>query len=502
MMTLSNYTFTPMLSDYFFYLIVIILFAGIFFTVRKPHLRAPWGRVFTRPIAMVSAVLIFSYMIFGLFDSVHFKYAGHSPAKVSSVQTACPSGYGVYTPAAMQYRAHSILDMLFYKVNSVSESRYSAPLALTEYDPNNIKKDSVKSNGKYYRRLCYSGANDLSSSRLGDISLRLLKGALFAVVLVFLALLIVYLCRFIILMMKKVSYSDAAKQLSRCWADLFLGRKKYAWRSAFFTFLVVIVFISILYQLSLNYHVLGTDKIGQDILYVALKSIRTGLIIGFVSILFMLPFALCFGLFAGYYGGWVDDLIQYIYTTVSSIPGVLLISACLLILRSYINTPSQAVSILGFSLSDSASRDDIQFLGLCAILGLTGWAGLCRLLRAESIKLRMQPFVTASKALGQRSFFVIFKHILPNVLHIILITVVLDFSGLVLAEAVLTYVGVGVPSSIHSWGNMINSARFELSRAHVVWWPLASAMFFMFLFVLSINLFADSVRDAFDPRVD
>ena len=179
---------------------------------------------------------------------------------------------------------------------------------------------------------------------------------------------------------------------------------------------------------------------------------------------------------------------------------MLLISACLLILRAYLDHSSAGVIVFGYNLSDSVLRDDLQFLGLCAILGLTGWAGLCRLLRAESIKLRSQPFVVASRALGQRSFKIIFKHILPNVLHIILITIVLDFSGLVLAEAVLTYVGVGVPSSIHSWGNMINSARLELSRAHIVWWPLASSMFFMFVFVLSINLFADVVRDAFDPR--
>jgi len=95
---------------------------------------------------------------------------------------------------------------------------------------------------------------------------------------------------------------------------------------------------------------------------------------------------------------------------------------------------------------------------------------------------------------------IISRHILPNVMHIILIAVVLDFSGLVLAEAVLSYVGVGVDPSMASWGNMINSARLEMAREPVVWWSLVSAFWFMFLLVLAANVFSDAVRDAFDPR--
>lgn len=93
------------------------------------------------------------------------------------------------------------------------------------------------------------------------------------------------------------------------------------------------------------------------------------------------------------------------------------------------------------------------------------------------------------------------RHIVPNVMHIVLITITLEFSSLVLAEAVLAYVGVGVDPSMHSWGNMINSARLELAREPMVWWPLAAAFVFMFVLVLAANLFADAVRDAFDPRV-
>jgi peptide/nickel transport system permease protein len=300
----------------------------------------------------------------------------------------------------------------------------------------------------------------------------------------------------------KQTFSSSFFQYKRSCVKLMRGQTELAWRSAVLTVFVLLILVMIVCQLSINYHVLGTNKIGEDVFYVSLKSVRTGLLIGSLSLFFMLPFALFLGPFAGYFGGWVDDLIQYIYTTVSSIPGVLLISACLLILKAQIH--HQVMLANSFHVHSALThrdyRDDIQFIGLCLILGLTSWAGLCRLLRAETMKLREQPFVTASRVLGQRSFRIIFRHILPNLMHIVLITVVLDFSGLILAEAVLTYVGVGVPLSLHSWGNMINSARLELSRDPVVWWPLVSAIGFMFVFVLCINLFADTVRDAFDPR--
>ena len=248
------------------------------------------------------------------------------------------------------------------------------------------------------------------------------------------------------------------------------------------------------FEVSHHYHFLGTNKIGQDVFYEAIKSIRTALLIGTLTTLFMLPFALFFGTLAGYFGGIVDDVIQYIYTTLSSIPGVLLITAMVLVMQVYIsNHPLLFPTI--------ADRADIRLLTLCFILGISGWAGLCRLLRAETLKLREQDFVTASIAMGARKLPIIFRHILPNVMHIILITVVLDFSGLVLAEAILAYVGVGVDPTTPSFGNMINTSRLELAREPTVWWPLFAALLFMFVLVLAANLFADAVRDAFDPKV-
>ena len=253
------------------------------------------------------------------------------------------------------------------------------------------------------------------------------------------------------------------------------------------------VLVSVSFDLSHYYHVFGTDKVGHDVFYAALKSIRTGLVIGLVTSIIMLPFAVILGMVAGYIGGWWDDLIQYVYTTLSSIPGVLLIAASILVLQIYLEGHlGDAVSVV--------VRADWRLLVLCGVLGVTGWAGLCRLLRAESLKLRELDFVKVSRIMGVSRGRILFRHILPNVLHLIIITVVLDFSGLVLAEAVLSYVGVGVDPSTFSFGNMINSSRLELARDPVVWWPLAGALSMMFVLVVSANLFADAMRDALDPR--
>ena len=149
----------------------------------------------------------------------------------------------------------------------------------------------------------------------------------------------------------------------------------------------------------------------------------------------------------------------------------------------------------------AAQRADLRLLFLCIILGVTSWTGLCRLLRGETLKLRELEYIQAAHAFGVRHHRVISRHILPNVMHIVLISVVMEFSGLVLAEAVLSYVGVGVDPSMNSFGTLINNARLEMAREPMVWWSLAAAFVFMVTLVLAANLFADAVRDAFDPRV-
>jgi len=213
-----------------------------------------------------------------------------------------------------------------------------------------------------------------------------------------------------------------------------------------------------------------------------------------LTTLVMLPFALALGVAAGYFRGWVDDAIQYLYTTLSSIPGVLLIAAAILLIQIKIETHADLFDTV-------TARADLRLLALCAILGITSWTGLARLLRGEALKLREVDYIQAAHAFGVPHWRILSRHILPNVMHIVLIAVVMDFSGLVLAEAVLSYVGVGVDPSTISFGTMINSARLEMARDPMVWWSLAAAFCFMLLMVLSANLFADAVRDAFDPRI-
>jgi peptide/nickel transport system permease protein len=246
-------------------------------------------------------------------------------------------------------------------------------------------------------------------------------------------------------------------------------------------------------SLSRYYHILGTDLGGADVLYQSLKGIRTGVLLGTLATLIMLPIAVTLGVMAGYFKGWVDDVVQYLYTTLSSIPGILLIAASVLLFQVYIDLNPDFFAV-------GMEKADAKFIALCFILGVTSWSSLCRLIRAETLKISQLDYVQAAHAFGVSHTRILGRHVLPNVVHIILITFVLDFSALVLAEAVLSYIGVGVDPSMGSWGNMINGARSELSREPTIWWTLSGAFFFMFALVLAANLFSDLVRDAFDPR--
>ncbi len=223
-------------------------------------------------------------------------------------------------------------------------------------------------------------------------------------------------------------------------------------------------------------HLLGTDKVGNDVLYIAIKGIRTGMIIGGVTTLLVVPFAILFGVSGGYFGGWIDDVIQYIYTVLSSIPSVLLIVAFMIVFEPGLTQ-------------------------LCIIMGITSWTGLCRVLRGETLKLREMEYIQACEAMGISKPRIMFGHIVPNLMHIVLITAVLGFSGRVLSEAVLSYIGIGVGADTISWGMMINDARMEMARNPIVWWKLFAAFLFMVGLVLPANLFGDALRDALDPKL-
>ncbi len=222
-------------------------------------------------------------------------------------------------------------------------------------------------------------------------------------------------------------------------------------------------------------HILGTDALGKDTFVQTLRACRTALIIGGLTSAIYIPLGTLLGILAGYYRRWVDDLIQYIYSTLASIPEILLLISILMVLGKGLGTMSIA-------------------------LGVTSWVGLCRLIRGETMRQAERPYIAAARSLGQSQWKIVTSHLLPNVLHLVLINFVLGFSGLVLAEAILSYLGVGSPVGTASWGAMIDGARSELSREPLVWWNLTAATAALFGLVLSLNLFGDALRRAFDPK--
>lgn len=468
-----SFSFKPVIlwTDSLIYLLLAALIFFVFYVARREHLRAPWRQIRRRPLAMSALVVLCCYGAIGLSDSFHFRKALPTSEENQSVQ---------YSPEVL-----SLLDVLLDSLRSNTERTYSEPLATHAFTKEMIEGDDGRQQ-RAFPRLRYGGAHLASpeTEKNADIIANLIRGGLNGL---FLAML---LCSFFILLLSR----SHRKSLSETMRMILQGESETAWRAIFLTISFFTIVGGIGLSLSNNYHLGGTDKVGQDVLYLSLKGIRTGLVIGTLTTLVMLPFAVFLGIAAGYFRGWVDDLIQYLYTTLSSVPGVLLIASAVLILQVYMDKNAD-------DFASITERADTRLLFLCIILGMTGWIGLCRLLRGETFKIREMEYVQAARALGVSPMKIIIRHILPNVMHIVLIAVVLDFSGLVLAEAVLSYVGVGVDPAMISWGNMINSARLELAREPVVWWSLVSAFVFMFGLVLSANVFSDGVRDAFDPRL-
>ena len=458
---MSGVAIQPVLlwSDALLFVLIAVIVALMLWARRQDALRAAWGRVAGNGVAMAAATVLGVFVLIGLLDSLHYR------ARLES-QPGTPVRYAV--------EVNSALDALLSDLRQRAEKTYSSPLATHLYSKEALENSAQRE----FPRLKHGGAHlgaDLASHEF-DIAIRVSRGCAGGVVLWL--LLVIAWCR--------VRGLDVVEMLK-------VGAGGTAIRAVVLTLLPILLLLGIAISLGGGYHVFGTDKVGQDVLYLSLKSIRTGLLIGTLTTLVMLPVAVLLGILAGYVGGWVDDVIQYLYTTLSSIPGVLLIAAAVLMMQVVIDTHPDW-------FATSAERADARLLALCLILGMTSWTGVARLLRGETLKLRELEFVQAAQAFGVGRFAIMRRHILPNLMHIVLISLVMDFSGLVLAEAVLSYVGVGVDPTTISFGTMINTARMELAREPMVWWSLAAAFSFMFALVLAANLFADAVRDAFDPR--
>lgn len=218
---------------------------------------------------------------------------------------------------------------------------------------------------------------------------------------------------------------------------------------------------------------LGTDLFGRSVLYKILAGTKTAMLIGVLVTSISVPIGVILGALAGYYGGLVDVGIVWLYTVISSVPYILMVIAI-----SY---------VIGKGL-----------VAICLAMGLLGWVGLCRLIRSEVLKTRNLEYVAAARVIGANDLQIIFSHILPNVIHLAIISASLQILGAIKSEVILTYIGVGIQDGA-SWGAMISDATGELVQG--IWWPLAGVVLAMFLLIYSLNVVSDALRDALDPKL-
>ena len=219
---------------------------------------------------------------------------------------------------------------------------------------------------------------------------------------------------------------------------------------------------------------LGGDRLGRDVLAKAIKGTEISVFVGVMAALTATLIGTLLGALSGFFGGKVGDFLEWLYNVFEAIPGILLIFAFAAVFGRGIGT-------------------------VVLILGLTGWTGLYRQLRAEFMKHRSREYVRAAEAIGASLTSRMFRHILPNVSHVILVRMGLLVVGFIKAEVILSYLGLGVPIDQVSWGTMLAEAQSELILGH--WWQLGAATLFMAMFVTAFSLMTDALRDALDPKL-
>lgn len=458
-----------LLTDLFVYAILLFVIWYLWRVRSDRNLRANWRLAMRRPVSMVSSMVLGFFMLIALADSVHYREALPASPGQTSTQYAA--------------EASSLLDNLLKPLATARERSYSEPLSAVAFRKETFERDGVSV--RDYPRLRFGGKHlkDPASELAADVSQKTWAALAMGSAIVVIVLLLGF----------ATAAARTGLALTAVLNRFRKGQTLWPWRSMAITLAVLVLSITWVVTLSQGYHVFGTDRTGNSVLVFALKSVRTALVIGGLTTLVVLPLALLLGVTAGYLRGWVDEAIQYVYTLLASIPDVLLIAASVLLLQVFIDK-NQGV------FETSLERADARLFFLCLILGITSFTGLCRLVRGETLKLRELEYIQSARAFGVSTPRVLWRHIVPNLMHLVLINTVMQFSSFVLAEAVLSYVGVGVDPKTASFGVMINTARAELAATPLVWWTLATAFGFMFLIVLSANLLADAVRDAFDPR--
>ncbi len=282
----------------------------------------------------------------------------------------------------------------------------------------------------------------------------------------------------------------AAQDTKSLWADAFTRLARDRWALISLCIVIVYAIVALLATLGFglpDWHpsrgaeylppggefLLGTDLFGRDVLAKVIHGTKIAMSVGLVTSLIAIPIGVSIGAVAGYFGGWVDDVITWFITTFSSIPNIMLLISITLILGKGLTSVYLA-------------------------LGMTGWVGLARLIRGEVMKHKEREYVQAAGAIGGGHFRKLFIHILPNVMHIVIINTGLQFQTAIKSEVILSYLGLGVQGE-PSWGTMIDDARMELARG--VWWQLAGATAAMFVVVLAFNILGDALRDALDPKL-
>jgi peptide/nickel transport system permease protein len=223
---------------------------------------------------------------------------------------------------------------------------------------------------------------------------------------------------------------------------------------------------------SLDY-IFGTDIFGRSVFLKMIKGVETAVAIGFVTSIISMIIGTLFGMMAGYFGGLIDEIIVWFFTTFSSIPSIMLIVA------------------IAFIMGKGMSAVFIS-------LGVTSWVSLCRVVRGEVMKHKDREYVHAATAIGSSNKRKLFFHILPNISHLLIINFSLTFQMAIKSEVILSFLGLGVQGR-PSWGTMIDDSKLELSRG--VWWQLAAATLAMFFIVLAFNILGDALRDALDPKL-
>lgn len=228
-------------------------------------------------------------------------------------------------------------------------------------------------------------------------------------------------------------------------------------------------------------HILGTDDLGRDVFVRLLYAGQVSLSIGFFAAILSLIIGVSLGVITGYYGGVIDDVINWVITTLNSVPTLFLL---LIISAVILRNPDLSRSIFGGPFA------------LIIILGLLGWTGTTRLVRGETLSLREREYILSARALGASPLRIMFVHIVPNVFSIVIIVLASDIGGLILAEAALSFLGIGVKVPTPSWGNMLTDAQtFFTMGVHLVILP----GLLIFITVLCLFVIGDGLRDAFDP---